>query len=119
MLAQLGTKLVLGFALELPDALTTEVERAPDLLEGQFLSTQQAEPVTDDVSFAVIELDERFVNESSDLFEVQLVLLAARGLVRDQGSEAATLVLVDEIVNRAFPLKQRNEHRIPPGNPLA
>ena len=45
--------------------------------------------------------------------------LVARDLVRDQGSEAATLVLVDEIVNRAFPLKQRNEHRTPPGNPLA
>src|SRR5262245_28888919 len=77
-----GAELFLRFALELPHALAAQVEALPDLLEGQFLPSEEAEPVPNDVELPLVEPVESGMDEAADLFQVDLLFLALGVRVR-------------------------------------
>jgi hypothetical protein len=112
-------KLVLGFSLELPDALSAEVHALSDLLERLFLSAQKTESIPDDVELALVQAAERPLHDRPHLTVVDfLFLILGRG-IGEETRESAFFVPIHVIVYRELFLQQWEDHLVSPKTSLA
>ena len=88
---QVLTQFYLCLAFELPNSFPAEIECLADFFQSEFFAAEQAETVSNDMSFPIVQSDQRMSNQSDDFLDVDLVFLTLGLLVCYEDSESTIL----------------------------